>query len=216
MKKIIAIVLVLVCCFSIAACSDDDAVNGVTATVSCYENSQPTKVEATSVQIIIDDDGNEVQRLEGSYLLVAGKTGGKVAAQKTVVQQELDTITGGAGVIITGPITETKTIEEYLEGMGRRTNGGNWRSKGLNFAPSMGSIAINITDANVTNPVYTEAENNNKLTFTVANDKIAEVFGADKEGVPAITADSDVTVEITNNGDVITGIKLNSRRSYFT
>ena len=209
MKKIIAIVLALVCCFSIVACGEDETVSGVDATVSCYANSQPTKVEASSVQTIVDEDGAVIEELEGSYLLVAGKSGGKIAAQKIVVQETLDSIVDGSGVIITGPVNPgTKTVEEYLEGMGRRTNGGNWRSKGLNFAPSMGSIAINITNENVINPVYVEAENNNKLTFTVANEKIAEVFGTDKEGVPAITADSDVIVEITNNGDVVTGITV--------
>lgn len=208
MKKIIAIVLALVCCFSIISCKKEEPPTGVDLTLQCYAKSQPTKIESVTVQNVIGDDNEVIYALNGTSTLLVGTVGGKMAAVKTTTQDLLKTTTAGSGATVEGPFETEKTVEEYLEGLGRRTNGGSWRSKGLNFAPAKGDIAINITNGNVTNPTYTEAEYNNQLTFTVAKDKIAEVFGTKEDGTPMITSDSDITVTITNNGALVTGITV--------
>ena len=210
MKKIIALVLALACSFALFACGEEEVVtNGVLDTIEYYSNSQPTRVETVTCQTILDDDGETaVEELDGYYLLVTGKINGKIATVKTYTQDVLRSVEDGSKVEIVPPVDTQSGSEEYLEGYGRRINGGQWNPDGYNFSPAIGSIAIGITEANITNWKYEEAQYNNTLSFTVANAKIAEVFGADEDGIPAIEADSDVEVVITNNGAVVTGITI--------
>lgn len=210
MKKIIALLLALACSFALFACGEEEVVtNGVLDTISYYENSQPTRVETVTSQIILDDDGEStVEVLNGNYLLVTGKINGKIATVKTYTQDILRSIEEGSGNEVLPPKTTVSGSEEYLEDYGYRMDGGNWDPNGYNFSPAMGAIKIGITEANVGAYTYDEAKYNNTLTFTVANDKIGEVFGLDDEGEPVIYADSDVSVVITNNGSVVTSITL--------
>ena len=210
MKKIIALMLALVCCFALFACGEEEVVtNGVLDTITYYGNSQPTRVETVTCQTILDDDGvSAVEELNGNYVLVTGKINGKIATVKTYTQDVLRSIEDGSTDKVLPPKTTVSGSEEYLEDYGYRVNGGAWNPDGYNFSPALGAIAIGITEANVGSYTYTEEKYNNTLTFTVANAKIGEVFGVDEDGVPMIIADSDVDVVITNNGAVVTSITL--------
>ena len=206
MKKIIALALVLVCCtLPLFSCKEP---SGVEKTQECYSNSLPTKIVTNTVQQVLDDKGKVTNELKGSYITTVGKIGGLNAAVKTYEQDTLDSINAGAGSFVTGPIKVQKGTEEYLEGYGLRTNGGEWRPKGLNFAPAMGTIAIKFTEADVINVKYEEGKYNNKLSFTVPHKNIEKVFGYDFNGNNLIEADSNVDVEITNNGAVVTSVVI--------
>ena len=210
MKKIIALMLALACSFALFACGEEEVVtNGVLDTIQYYDNSQPTRVETVTCQTILDDDGvSTVEELNGYYLLVTGKINGKIATVKTYTHDVLRSVEEGSKNEIVPPVDTVSGSEEYLEGYGRRIDGGPWNPSGYNFSPAVGAIKIGITEANITNWTYEEAQYNNTLSFTVTKDKVAEVFGADADGNPVIPDDSDVKVVITNNGAVVTGITI--------
>jgi len=207
MKKIIAVILALACCFAIFACKEEEK-TAVDYTNEYYAASLPTKIVTNTVQTAVDEDGVKLYELKGNYVLTTGKIAGKIATVQTYEQDVLRTVDEGSNALIVGPIKTELGTEEYLQGYGRRTNGSDWRASGLNFGPVMGSIAINITNDNVKDVTYTEEKFNNKLSFTVALDKVGEVFGTDDEGNPAFVTDTDVQVVITNNGATVTGITL--------
>lgn len=205
-KRIIALALVIVCCaLPLFSCGKS---NGIEETQNCYANSLPTKIVTNTVQQVLDEKGKVTTELFGNYVTTVGKIGGKNASVRTKTQDVLTSVNAGAGSFVSGPIKQEKSVEEYLEGYGLRTNGGDWRPKGLNFAPAMGTIAIKFTEADVTNVKYVESKYNNKLTFTVPHKNIEKVFGYDFNGNDLIEADSNVFVEITNNGAVVTSVVI--------
>lgn len=187
-------------------------VTGVAETLACYANSQPTKIVTTSNQSFyeIDYDGSKyvVYELNGKTELVTGTVNGLIATVEKSTQQRIRNISNVAEI---KPVIETfESSDEFLQGFGRRIDAINnpevaWDSTGYNFAPSMGAIAINITDANVNGATYTEAPYNNVLAFTIAKDKAEEVFGN------AITSDTDISVTIVNDGAVVTSITIEYR-----
>jgi hypothetical protein len=191
------------------ACGKEEELTGAQKTAQYYENSLPTKVVTTSTQSIINDSGVAVQTLNGKYELVTGTIAGKLATVQTYEQDYIREVAEGANAVIVGPIGTESGSLEYLEGYGRRTNGGFWDPNGLNFGPTAGSIAINLDESIIKNSKYTEGEDGiNTLTFTVPNANIAAVFGADSDDVALLTASSDVEVTITNNGAFIQSIAI--------
>lgn len=205
MKKIIAMILALTCIFALFSCGGNEAID---ATVDCYANSAPTKVVTTTTRNLVDDFDEVIYTLGSEYVLVTGKVGDKIATVSKYWDEQLRTVSSGANAVVVGPIEKVEGSDEFLQGMGRRTNGGRWQADGLNFAPTKGSIAINITEDNVKDIKYTEQKYNNVLTFVVEYDKIGEVFGTNEDGEAIILSDSDIEVSITNNGAQITGITL--------
>lgn len=230
MKKIVALLLALVlsfaCVFALASCgeceahvdTDDDhkcdecgadyiaPVDGVTKTLECYANSLPSKVVSTSKQEFyeIGEDGEKfvAYDLDSETVLVTGKVNGLNATVETTTREILRAV--GEVEDILGAITTTVATDEYLEGSGRRTNGTSWNSRGQDFAPTLGSIGINITKENALNATYTESPYNNVLSFTISKDAIKEVFGAKID----ITTDTNLSVTITNDGAVVTGLTI--------
>ena len=209
MKKIICLLLVLACSFAMFACGKEDELTGAQKTAQYYKNSLPTKVVTTSTQTIMNASGVAVATLNGKYELVTGTISGKLATVQTYEQDYLREVADGANNVIVGPIdTDTGSLE-YLEGYGRRTNGGGWDPNGLNFGPTAGSIAINLQDDLLTKVNYTDGDNGiNTLSFTVPNANIAAVFGADADDVALLTASSDVEVTITNDGAFVNSITI--------
>ena len=206
MKKIISLLLVLACSFALFACGEEEVLTGPQKTAQCYANSLPTKVVTTSTQSIINASGVAVQTLNGKYELVTGTIAGKLATVQTYEQDYILEVAEGANSEIVGPIGTKKGSLEYLEDYGRRTNGGAWDAKGLNFGPTAGSIAINLEDSLLTNVTYTEGDGINTLTFTVPNANIAAVFGPNADDEALLTANSDVTVTIVDNGAFVKSI----------
>ena len=233
MKKIIALLLSLVltfgCVMVLAACGECDEhvdangdrkcdecgedyvapVNGVAQTLAYYANSQPTKVVTSSNQSFyeLDYDGQKyvVYELNGTTTLVTGTVNGLIATVEKSTRQRLRTVSDEAE--IKNVIETFKNSDEFLQGYGRRSNAINdpyatWDSAGYNFAPSMGSIAINISNEVVKDATYTEAPYNNVFKFTISKADAESVFGS------SITADTDITVTIVNDGAVVTSITI--------
>lgn len=231
MKKIIALLLSLVltfgCVMVLAACGECEEhvdangdrkcdecgedyvapVNGVAQTLSCYANSQPTKVVTKSNQSFyeIDYDGEKyvVYELNGVTTLVTGTVNGLIATVETSEQQRLRTVSDEAE--IKNVIETFKGSDEFLQGYGRRSDAilnpdATWDSEGYNFAPSMGSIGINITNAVVKDATYTEAPYNNIFKFKINKADAKAVFGTD------VTSDTDITITVANDGAVVTSV----------
>ncbi len=184
-------------------------VNGVAQTLACYANSQPTKIVTTSNQSFyeIDYDGSKfvAYELNGKTELVTGTVNGLIATVEKSTQQRIRNISDVAEI---KPVIETfENSDEFLQGYGRRSDAilnpeAEWDSTGYNFAPSMGAIAINITNANVNGATYTEAPYNNVFAFTIAKDKAEEVLGQ------SVTTDTDISIIIVNDGAVVTSITI--------
>lgn len=210
MKKIIAMILALACVFAVSSCGDEPEVQktpeelAIEATLGCYEASVPTRVQ-TNVERVY---GENYYVLKGEYILETGKTAdGLVITVQTYEQDKLRLVEEGADDVVLDPIYTETGSEEFLEGKGRRTDGKKWVD-GANFAPSAGSIALNLPLDKLTEITYTEAKYSNVLSFTVPEDNAAEIFGADKKGNCILDVESDVKVTITNNGAVVTGVTI--------
>lgn len=228
MKKILALILSLAlsltCILALASCGcehvDENGdkvcdkcsepyaadVNGLEETVACYENSLPTKVVTTSKQSFFeyeDDEKFVAYELNSETVLVTGKVEGLDATVETTTREILRTIASDENK--NPVIQETTSTVEYLEGYGRRTDGGNWISALPNHAPTLGSIALNITKMNINNATYTENGEINELKFTVSKDKVSDVFG---KSVGELQSDTDITVTVINDGAVVTSVKV--------
>ena len=179
---------------------------GIADTVLCYANSEPLMVQANGTQNFYeyDEEGKEfvAYSLGFDSTLKTGKLNNLVATVEVVHREVLDIVDANGKK---KPVITTYTItDEFLQGYGRRRNaadGNTWVS-GPNFAPAKGSIAINLDESLLQNVTYVEAPYNNVLTFRVAKENVEEVLGT------AITTDSAVTVSITNDGAVVTGITI--------
>ncbi len=199
MKKILAIIIIVASVFAFAACDGEtDNVDGVAKFVAMYKSSAPTKVVTTQVVSV-----GSVS-FGGSSTLVTGVTkSGLTATVQTYKYDTIQTIENGGGDVVI-PITgePIEGSREYLEGKGERVDGKKWKADGHNFAPTPGSIAINLSEANITNVSYSVSGKSHSLMFTVPADKAVAVFGVDY-GVK-----SDITVILSGNGAEVTGITV--------
>lgn len=217
MKKIIALILSIVCVFTLVACGDEPCTEHVDANTDgkcdvceatvdipeeettvgpkevaeMYAESLPTKVVTTTKQVI----GENIV-LNGKETLVTGKVNGKLT---TVYEYERDELNEVPDSDIVPPLIKTVSGSKVYHDGKVSIDGGSW-VKGYNFAPLKGDIAINLDEANLTNVSYDKETST--LSFTVAADKVALVFGEN------VVIESDVTVSIVNDGAVVTGISL--------
>lgn len=192
MKKIIAIILAITCAFAMFSCQEEKA-DPIETLNAMYKASVPTKVVTDTTEVL----GSIT--LTGTSTLKTGKIDGKIATTYTYSYQELRSIEDGVDSV-EKPWIEVSGTKEYYEDKGVRVNGGSWDSDEFNFAPAAGSIAINISNENIKD--FKEDAATKTVTFTVAADKSAAVFGEEN----AIAA--NVSVTITHDGAVITGITL--------
>lgn len=200
MKKIIALILSLACVFALVSCEGDTPETpdtgaetiGISDIVNMYAASLPTKILTTTKQEI--SDNNIV--LNGTECLVMGKLDGKVTTVYTYERDELNAISDSD---IIEPLIKTVSGSKVYHDKKVSIDGGSWKS-GVNFAPTMGDIAINLDETLLIDVVYDDATST--LSFRVAADNTALIFGEDG------ALESDVDVTITNDGAVITGITL--------
>ena len=229
MKKILALILSLAlsltCILALASCDcehvDENGdkvcdkcsepyaaeVDGLEETMACYENSMPTKVVTNSVQSFYEFvDGEKIVAYEllSETTLVTGKVEGLDATVETTTRDILRAITNDKEKLPVIQQTDPVVVE-YLEGYGRRTDGGAWDEELPNHAPTLGSIAINITKMNIKNASYTQNGGLNELKFAISKDDVAEIFG---NAVGKIETDTDISVTIINDGAVVTGVKI--------
>ena len=205
MKRFIAFALILVLALSVVSCNttgggttDTNTDVGETSAkiLAMYSRKSPTKSVTVATYQFLD------VTLQDTTTLVSGKIDGtKDAAKLTQVTQRLRSVADGSNAIILGPIQETTTVKEYWEGRGVRTqiNGGgfgSWDSSASNFAPSEGSITLNISDSQISDV----KEEGKQISFKVA--------AANTETVLGKKIASDVVVTIQHDGACVVGIAL--------
>lgn len=188
MKKILAVILAVVCIFAMFSCGEDEVFSNMDTK---FASSVPTRIVTTTTQVI----GNTT--LNGNYELKTGSVDGKVATVAVYSYDELNKIEEGSGEDITTAVKTVSGSKEFYAGKGVRIDGGSW-ADGYNFAPIAGSISLEINEKNVLEYTY----ENNTFTCKVSKEKAAEVLKID------VTPSSDVSVVITDNGAEITSVTI--------
>jgi hypothetical protein len=209
-KKIVALILVLAILIVLAAGGfaawyfflrnvDDGEVNGVEIFKQLYSVSEPTKVVENQTITL-----ESVTLRGGSTLATGALSDGSTATVYTYNYEVLQSVQAGAGDVITPIVGEPESgSREYVEGMGVRYDGGAWDSEGKNFAPTAGSIAINLDETKLKNCTYATDGELQTLSFIVEAKNVNSVFGSDASEIK-----SDVSVVITANTAVVTGITI--------
>ncbi len=210
MKRFIAFALILVLAFTVTSCNNAGNNNGSgdvgeqpstigetsEKILAMYNRKSPTK----SVTVATYSFGDT--KLQDTTILISGKIDGtKAAAELTQITQRLRSVADGSNAAILGSIEETTTVKEFYEGRGVRTqvNGGLWGIwdvSASNFAPSEGSISLNITDAQIKDI----KDNGKTISFTVPK--------ANTESVLGKAINSDVSVILKNDGACVVGIEI--------
>lgn len=215
MKKIIAFLLISALCIpALFSCQSTDGSSVLPSTIPTVENpnnitpleaitnmykiSQPTKVVASTTQTIIED----VLVLECSYEVVTGYVDGHVASVFKSETQEVRSIEeGGQNDEIKPLIKTTSTIVEAIEGLGTRTDGGDWYAEGEVSSIGRGKMAIKL-EASLLKEVKYE---NHVLTFVIPKANASKVLGS----TYGKYVDSDIAVTIKDDGAVVTSVEFN-------
>lgn len=198
MKKIIVFMLVVALCVpALFSCEMVTNLinNPLKSVMKMYSMSSPTKVVATTTQKI---SGVE---LNCSYELVTGYVDNTPASVYTVTTEEIRSVADGGNTEEIKDLVKSTTKKiEAVEGIGSRTNGGDWNPNGVVWSIGRGSMALNLDPKLVENVTY----QNHTLTCTVPVDNAAAVLGEDYAG----DISSDVELTIVDDGAVITSIEL--------
>ncbi len=202
MKKVIVFILVVALCVpTLASCAFINKVTGglfdntLKKVSEMYSMSSPTKVVATTKQTI------GAVELNCSYELVTGYVDNKPASVYTVTTEEIRSVEDGGNTdVIKSLISSVTKKTEAIEGIGSRTNGGEWNPQGSIWVIGRGRMALNLNKKYVENMNY----ENHTLTFTVPQKYAANVLGAEY----ATDISSDVEITIVDDGAVITSVDL--------
>lgn len=170
-----------------------------------YSVSQPTKVVASTKQVIVSG----VVELSCSYEMTTGYVGGNAAYVYTSHVESVRTVEDGGKNDEVKPIkTWAKTIEEYVEGKGVRTTSKNevdeyvsdWNAEAESKAIGKGKMAINLADKYIEDAKYED----HVFTFKIPKANVSSVLGKTYSKYIA----GDVQVVITDDGAQITSIEL--------
>ena len=213
MKKIIVFLLIAALCVpGLFSCQAPDGTSTIPSTIptvnnqeltpvqsvaAMYRVSQPTKVVAHTEQVIVE----EVLSLECHYEIVTGYVDNTAASVYKADIQEIRSIEeGGQNEEVKELIKSYSRVVESIEGIGSRTNGGDWDAEGTVWTIGRGRMSIKLDDANVKNVKY----ENHVLTCVIPLAKVAKVLGE----TYAQDIDSDVALTIVDDGAVVTSIQL--------
>ncbi len=205
MKRIIALVLAAtLCLFALISCggnteTDDTTLADVTA---MYRNSAPTQTTAVTVQKFADTTFKSTKIL--SVGTVTDGTGTYDAAIFDNTEEEMRSVTeGGASEEILDKIKVAREITLFVDGKGTKKIDpetmkavGRWDPEADMEIPERGAIAVFLDPKVITEYTY----ENGVLSFVVSAANTLPILGT---AIPA-----DVSVTITNEGAVITGITL--------
>lgn len=194
MKKIISIVLVLVCAFALFSCGKEDPTAIALKEINdMYNAISPSKIETVTTEEFGD------YTLMSTSTLQMGTIDDSTATVYVCKNQKLRDVKSGSGSEVLDVIEDLGTVtKEYHEEYGLRENGGKWDIDGENFAPKTGDIALKLTTQTVKD--FVVDAKNKSYTFVVTAENTEAVFGH------AIS--SDVSVKITSSGADITGVLL--------
>ena len=192
MKRILTVFLIFALSLTaLCACGGDDGISNVDRVAAMYSNSSPKGLSANTTQYFGDKE------LRGTYTLVTGTVDGKAAAVYTAEYQRMRTVEEGATSTIVPSVETVSEVKEYIEGKGVRVNKtGQWDATAPSIIPERGAIALNLDEEKMENVSYS----NHVLSFSVKAENTESVLGT------AISA--DVSVRITDDGALITGVNL--------
>ena len=192
MKKTIAILLILVSVFSLAACKKGDK-ETIDRVGEMFISSNPTKILMSTSQTY----GDTV--LEGDYVLLKGVVNGLAATVYTENYDELISVDdSGASSVVTGSVVEKSSVMEYLEGYGVRVDGGAWDNMAVDFYSEVGPMSLNISSDYISEFSY----ENNKFSCVVEAKNTAEVLGLEND------LSVDISIETIDDGASMTAIVI--------
>ena len=184
--------------------------DSVAAFMYAYANSAPTKVLTETVRTV--GRGTDSYTLTSTSSLFAGTIGGKSAAVYEETSQQLRAVEDGAGETEESVFETVEFKKEFIQDKGVRetSNGrtGMWNSRGTNFAPTKGSIALAITEGTIKDVKFTITDTQHVMEFKVAKANISKVFGVTADGKDVIEASTDVSVVLTSNGTTVTSVVI--------
>ena len=194
MKKIVSIVLVLVCAFALFSCGKEDATEVALKEINdMYYAISPSKVVTKTTEEFGDFT------IIGTSTLKIGSIDGNAATTYEKTRQKLRDVPSGSGNEVLDVIEDLgKETKQYHEELGYRENGGKWDADGENFAPKAGDNALILTKDTIKD--FTIDEENKTYTFVVAAENTKAVFGYEIA--------TDVSVKILHSGADITGVIL--------
>ena len=195
MKKIISIVLVLVCAFALFSCGEDDKVD--VASVITEINDMYNAISPSMVHTEMKQEFGEYTLTSWSTLKIGTVDGYQVAVFESENQQLRD-LEGGSGLEVLGVIETVSYKKEYHEEYGVRENNQKWDEDGESFIPETGANALTLTTATIQDFV----------TDSVNKTYSFKVLAANTEAVFGYAIDSDVDVTIAHSGADIIGVKL--------
>ena len=208
MKKLLALLLILCCAFSLAACgndqdndqNNDDNNSQASAEIiekinTMFTSSNPTKTVVGTTQTT----GDTV--LVGEYTLIKGTFNGLEAA---TYYQDYDRLISvdesGSLDYVTGTVVNEPVYKEYLEGKGVRIDGGEWDAAAESFVSDKGPISLKLTADLVSKSQYDTATKTFSCVITKDNTK--EVLGLE-ENLPV-----DITIETVDDGASINKVTI--------
>ena len=196
MKKIV--VLLLIAALVVPALfSCNSQITPINLVDGMYRVSQPTKVVATTKQIIVPD----ILELDGEYEIVTGYVDSKPASVFKMTTEEIRSVEEGGQNEEVKDIVKTNTrVIEAIEGKGSRTNGGEWNEEGTAWTIGRGRMTLNLSNDIAKSYTY----NNQTLNLVVAKENAAKVLGEEY----AQYIDSDVNIVVVDDGAVVTSVEL--------
>ena len=197
MKKIVVLLLIAALVVPTLFSCVEQVVTPVNVVAGMYKVSQPTKVVATTKQIIVPD----ILELDGRYEIVTGYVDSKPASVYKMQTEEIRSVEeGGQNEEVKELVKTTSRVVEAIEGKGSRINGGDWNAEGTVWNIGRGRMALNLSNDYVKSYTY----NNHVLTLEVAKENAANVLGEEY----AQYIDSDVHIVIVDDGAVVVSVEL--------
>ena len=188
MKRIIALVLVVVCALLAVGCKKTNP--DIQKVQTAFENGTPTKIV---VDTTTDFDGT---KLYSQAILTIGSYQGRSATVYTHVYQKFDKVDS----ILSSPIVSKQESKEYFDGLGLRQNFISNKRAQFVEGSDFSQEAIDSFVPNFDNSLLSNVSLENGLfKATVAQANGSAVFGEN------VTLSSDATIEIVlAGGNVIT------------
>lgn len=216
MKKLLALLLILACIFSFAACGDkenpdDDKTNtdddNVTtdpqtnAEVLAYfksllDKSVPTKSVVTTTQTV------RRNVLKTTVTLTTGENEGKKVASLVTIKETFNDIESGKLNLV----KENTSTQWYREDLGVSTDKGrNW-DEGESFAPVEKSLRLDLKEENFSSITYNKEAG--ELILVAPDDTAADVISYFLPGGDDYVHEYETTIQLYAFGGRITGMNI--------
>ena len=197
MKKILSILLLLACVFSVVSCDrGKDSGFKLSNYEAYFASSIPTKTVTKISQSI------STTTLNSEIVMISGNLADGTKA--SIYESSIQTFNDIESVKL-NYIQTTESRQWYCEGKGISTNKGRtWNAEGVDFAPADACIDIKLDSSLYTNIAYDKATDTLVLQVPAANAKtvLSGFVGEDE------SFDYDTTITITAAGGRISNIKL--------